>query len=205
MKTIILAGGKSSRMGKNKALLPIEGKSIIKRIAEEFTPISEEIIIIANIPEIYNELDLSIFPDVPEFRGEGPLAGIYTGIDVADEDFCLFIACDMPFVSRKIGEYLIRELKNSGVDAVIPSHQGRVHPLFGAYHKRIQPFIKENLLNGKRKMSHLLNEVNAKIIEKQDIPEELQVEWEYCLWNLNTLEDYQKALEFYQNINKLYR
>lgn len=203
MKTIILAGGKSSRMGQNKALLPIGGKSIIKRIVEEFTAISEEIIIIANIPEIYDELNLSIYPDVQEFRGDGPLAGIYTGIKAADEKFCLFIACDMPFVSPKIGEFLIEELKNSGADAVIPSHEGRVHPLFGAYHKRIQPIIKENLLNGKRKMTHLLEKVNVKIVEKLDTPDGLQDEWEYCMWNMNTMEDYQKAIEFYKRNNKL--
>jgi len=200
LKTIILAGGKSSRMGQNKALLPIGGKSIIKRLAETFTPISDEVIIISNEPEKYNELDLSIFPDVKEFRGDGPLAGIYTGINAANVDHCLFLACDMPFASPKIGGYLTQILKNNGVDAVIPSHEGRIHPLFGAYHKRIHSVVKENLLNGKRKMSHLLNAVNAKIVEKQDIPEELQKEWEYCFWNMNTMEDYQKAVELHKKL-----
>lgn len=187
-------------MGQNKALLPIDGKSIIRRLAEKFTPISEEIIIISNEPEKYNELDLSIYPDVKEFRGDGPLAGIYTGINAANDDLCLFIACDMPFASPRIGEFMIEELKSSGMDAVIPSHEGRIHPLFGAYHKKINPVVKENLFNEKRKMLHLLHAVNAKIVEKQDIPKELQQEWEYCFWNMNTMEDYQKAVELYKKL-----
>jgi len=201
LKTIILAGGKSSRMGQNKALLPIGGKSIIKRLAETFKPISDEIIIISNEPEKYNGLDFSIYSDVKEFRGDGPLAGIYTGMNAANEDCCLFLACDMPFASQKIGKFMMETLKNSGADAVIPLHEGRVHPLFGTYHKRILPVVKENLLNGKRKMLHLLNGVNAKIIEKLDAPKELKKEWEYSFWNMNTMEDYQKALELYKKLS----
>ncbi|MBS4175361.1 molybdenum cofactor guanylyltransferase [Bacillus sp. FJAT-49736] len=202
MKTVILAGGKSRRMGQNKALLPLGEKSIIQRLVEDFTTISEEIIIIANIPEIYSNLGIRIFSDAEKFKGDGPLAGIYTGLDVANTA-CLFIACDMPFASPALGEFMKEVLENSKVDVVIPSYKGRIHPLFGVYHHRIKSHINELLLNDKRKMSQLINEVNAKIIEKQDIPIDLQDKWEYCLWNMNTMEDYQKALEFYKNKNRL--
>lgn len=197
MKTIILAGGKSRRMGQNKALLPIVGKSIIQRIVDEFTPVSEEVILIANQPELYSELQTAVLSDVKEFKGDGPLAGILTGFLAAKTPVCVFVACDMPFASSKIGEFLIEKLLNSDYDAIIPSNDGRIHPLFGAYRSRIQPIIKANLLNGKRKVSHLLDEVNVQIVEKQDVPEEFQHEWEYCFWNMNTMEDYHKTLELF--------
>lgn len=195
METIILAGGKSSRMGTNKALLKIGEQRIIDRLVSEFSLVSNHVMLVTNQPEEYKGLNVAIISDESKFKGQGPLAGIYSGLKEARTNHCLVIACDMPFAKKCLGIWLIEQLKNGDYDAVIPSYHGRLHPLFGAYHSRIMEAIKGNLLAGKRKMTDLLNDINVRIIECQDAPLNLQNEWEDNLWNMNTVEDYKQALK----------
>lgn len=198
METIILAGGKSSRMGRNKALLELGNKRIIDFIVDEFSSISNQVLLVTNQPEEFKELNAKILVDACEFKGQGPLAGIYTGMNQCNDQHCLVIACDMPLAKRKLGLWLVEQLIVDDADAVLPFYQDKVHPLFGAYHSRIMNRIKHNLSAGKRRISDLLNELKVKVVEQKDLPVTLQSEWSTCLLNMNTLEDYEIALEIYK-------
>ncbi|GIN86436.1 putative molybdenum cofactor guanylyltransferase [Heyndrickxia sporothermodurans] len=196
MDTILLAGGKSSRMGRNKALLPFGKQRVVDHLVTEFSPISDEILLITNHPNEYNNLEVRIITDSKEFKGHGPLAGIYAGLKASHAEHCLVIACDMPFASKQFGIWLVNQLLNGNYDAVIPSFEGRLHPLFGAYKRSVFPFVKNNLLADKRRMTDLLNELKVKVVEQQEAPEALQNVWGRCLWNMNTIEEYKQALRF---------
>ena len=107
MKTtgIILAGGKSSRMGTNKALLTIDGKTVIERIVNQLEQIVDEIIVVTNPFHDYEFLQLPMVED--KWKGMGPLAGIEAGLNASTTERNLIVACDMPFISIELGKYLL--------------------------------------------------------------------------------------------------
>ncbi|MFS0644724.1 molybdenum cofactor guanylyltransferase [Siminovitchia sp. 179-K 8D1 HS] len=187
MITIILAGGKSSRMGQNKALMPIVGVRVIDRIIAEFRPVSEKVIVIANDAEPYQNLNVLLLEDAPSYKGQGPLAGIYTGLYTAEEGPCLVVACDMPFASAKLGCQLIDILEKNDRDAVIPTDPERIHPLFAAYNARIAEAAKAALEDGKRSVKSMLDRIDAEYV---DVGEGIK-----DVWNMNTSQDYIKAAE----------
>ncbi|MCR2821306.1 molybdenum cofactor guanylyltransferase [Lederbergia panacisoli] len=184
METIILAGGKSSRMGENKALMKIGGKRVIDRIIEEFIPISEDVILIAN--EKIQQLDHSVIvlKDSEAFKGQGPLAGILTGLTAAKKGPCFVVACDMPFASTEMAKKLLHTLTEKNLDAVIPIAEGQIHPLFAAYDAGILSYVHETLKEGKKSVKSLLDRINVEYIEVIDSLD---------LWNMNTKEDYIEA------------
>lgn len=185
MNTIILAGGKSSRMGENKALMKVGGVRVIDRLIAEFTSVSEKIILIAN--EKLPCIDLPILEDEKSLKGQGPLAGIFTGLAAAEQDLCLVVACDMPFASRHLGAKLVKKLLENNRDAVIPVVDGQMHPLFAAYNARITEHVKETLSEGKRSVKVLLDRLDVEFIEIE--------EDKVALWNMNTKTDYIEAVK----------
>ncbi|GIN90785.1 putative molybdenum cofactor guanylyltransferase [Siminovitchia terrae] len=182
MNTIILAGGKSSRMGENKALMKIGGIRVIDRIAAELGPESDKMIVVANDPAVYEHMDAVILEDEPAFKGQGPLVGIYTGLKEVGEGPCLIVACDMPFVSAGLGCELVSILKRNDRDAVVPIHEGRMHPLLAAYDARVSDIVKETLEDEKRSVRALLDRID---VEYFTIKEET-----LDVWNMNTMEEY---------------
>lgn len=123
---IILAGGHSSRMGENKALLKIGGRTVIERIADQLASVSAEMIIVANNQEDYQFLGLPMVSD--HWKGKGPLAGIHAGLLASNTQNNLIVACDMPFISVELGKILLKELDVR--QAAVPEIKGRLHPLF---------------------------------------------------------------------------
>ena len=97
-------------MGKNKALLKIGGKTVIEHIAAELEKTVADLMIVTNTLEDYQFLNLPMVED--EWKGMGPLAGIHAGLKASKTDKNLVVACDMPFVSSKLGEILLGYLSN---------------------------------------------------------------------------------------------
>ncbi|MBS4218829.1 molybdenum cofactor guanylyltransferase [Bacillus sp. FJAT-49711] len=184
MKTIILAGGKSSRMGENKALMKIGDKRVIDRIIEEFIPISEEVFLIANEQFYQIEHSVMVLEDTEAYKSQGPLAGILTGLTAAKQGPCLVVACDMPFASADLAKQLVQTLIDKKLDAVVPIVGRQIHPLFSAYDARILTYVHETLKEGKKAVKSLLDRINVEYIEVMDSLD---------LWNMNTKEDYIEA------------
>ncbi|MBW8348446.1 molybdenum cofactor guanylyltransferase [Bacillus sp. IITD106] len=184
MKTIILAGGKSSRMGENKALMTIAGKRVIDRIIEEFTHVSEKVIVIANDELSQIGDSVVILEDFKPYKGEGPLAGMLTGLAAAKEGPCFVIACDMPFASSKLAKQLEQKLIENKLEAVVPVADGQIHPLCAVYNARIQNEVIGVLKEGKRAVKSLLDRIKVEYIEMDKSLE---------FWNMNTREDYVEA------------
>src|SRR3954469_4803909 len=104
---IILSGGKSSRMGTNKALLKINEKTNIKRITDTLKVLFNDIILVTNDPEDYQFLGVKMVSD--HYPGQGPLAGVHAGLLASPHETNFVVACDMPFVSVGLAELLVKK------------------------------------------------------------------------------------------------
>ena len=114
---IILAGGKNSRMGTNKAFLEIDGNRLIDKIMDIYRRLFNEIIIVTNDPVSYIEFsDASIVTDI--YKNKGPLGGIFTGLFYAKNPGIFVSACDLPYLNPDFILYLARPAENH--DVVVP-------------------------------------------------------------------------------------
>ncbi|WP_422447543.1 molybdenum cofactor guanylyltransferase [Thermoanaerobacterium sp. DL9XJH110] len=195
---VVLCGGKSSRIGvKNKALLKIGGLTIIERIYSVLAPIFDEVFIVANSPAELLDLnpEFSIYTDETESRG--PLSGIYTGLIKMKGEAGFFCACDMPFLNEELIKYLIKS--SAGWDVTCPRKDNYVEPLHSVYRKTCIEQIKK-LLNspGAAKVQSLYRQVKTNFVDIKNLPCKTGP---YDFFNVNTWEDYRKAIEIYELIN----
>jgi len=161
---VILAGGKSSRFGRDKSLEKIDGKSIVERTVEKASPVFDEVLISSNRAAKF------ALPGVPEltdtYIGMGPLGGIHAAMLAAKNDAVFFAACDMPFFSVELAKYIIEN--SAGTDACVPRAGEKTEPLFGVYRKALLPLIVRMLEEGDRSLHHLLSRAEAKILDCTD-------------------------------------
>jgi len=162
---IILAGGKSSRMGFDKQFVKVNKKrlmdSIIAKLEEEF----EEIIIVSNKPEEYSQYSQRILPD--KIKDVGPLGGIYTGLMEAKFKYSFIIACDMPNINVDYIKYMKDAMENKSVDICITKIGDNIEPFHGFYSKETAEYIGKYLLKGRRKIKDLAEELNTLYIEEE--------------------------------------
>jgi len=184
---IILAGGKSSRMGRNKALLSFGTKTGIERIVDELRPISSHPIVVTNEPHLFQHLGVRIVQD--NYPGMGPLAGLEAGLSATDEEWNVLVACDMPFVSRMLAEELMK--RTAEWDCVVPKLDGRVHPLFALYNKSILPVVQEKLEGNTLKMMAVLESCHTLYVKEEDLNKVDNLE--DALFNMNVPSDYETA------------
>lgn len=191
MKTtgIILAGGKSSRMGTNKALLEINGKTVIENVVKELQRVVNHIIIVTNSFDEYEFLNLPMVRD--EWIGMGPLAGIQAGLAASETERNLIVACDMPFISSQLGEILLQELNE--FQAAVPEISGQLHPLFAAYRKEVQKEVKKSLELNQLRIRGIFRNIHVKIMNDTELRElGFQVK-ETDIFNMNHPDEYEQA------------
>jgi molybdopterin-guanine dinucleotide biosynthesis protein A len=160
---IILCGGKNLRLGRNKALEVIGGKSLIEWVVERLRPLVNQMFIVT----AQEKLDLPVADKVEilvdVYPGKGPLGGIYTGLMAAKSSPSIVVACDMPFLNTALLGYML-ELA-PGFDAVVPRlAQGLVEPLHAVYAKTCLPGMKARLGNNQLAISPLLKELRVRYV-----------------------------------------
>ncbi|HEX6593507.1 MAG TPA: molybdenum cofactor guanylyltransferase [Bacillota bacterium] len=160
--TVILAGGKSTRMGRNKALLTLGMKPIIEHIVSELQPISDKLVVVANEPDDYTFLGVPIVRD--RYKNKGPLAGIEAAMYQTEADQYVIAACDMPFIDRNIYKYLLTELYD--FTAVIPLFDGKVHPLTSIYRREALPHIQAQLENNDLQVTRLATHIRINYVSQ---------------------------------------
>jgi molybdenum cofactor guanylyltransferase len=183
ISVIILAGGNAVRIGKNKALLLLNGITFIEHVINQIKPISDEIIISSNNPALYKNLQCNIVQD--NIEGQGPLMGIYSCLKDAKNEVSFVLACDVP----KINLSLLRKLLSysADYDIVVPIlSDGKYEPLYAVYKKSAVHAIKDVLDSGRRKISLIFDRLNVKYVPVYDL------NWYH---NINTEEDYRKLIE----------
>ncbi len=176
---IILSGGKSSRMGVNKSLLVINGKTIIERVRDLMQNIFSEVILITNDLNDYKFLGLKIYEDV--YKGYGPLAGIHSGLLNSTTRINFIISCDVPLMTEQMIKYLIEFKTDKFI--TIAKADGFIQQLVGVYYRDIFVSVEEilklektenerNKAQSKRgcKVLSLVNTVGAEIINTETLP-----------------------------------
>ncbi|MCM3708515.1 MULTISPECIES: molybdenum cofactor guanylyltransferase [Cytobacillus] len=188
---IILAGGHSSRMGENKALLKIGGKTVIERIADSLASYTSKVIVVANKQAEYRFLGFPIVSD--NWLEKGPLAGIQAGLSASTTSKNLIVACDMPFISVDLGRILLEELNSR--QAAVPELEGRLHPLFAAYRKDAKEAAEHALRNNQLRIREFLNKIDTGILRAEELSKRGFIAEEAYFFNMNHPDEYQEALK----------
>lgn len=186
---IILAGGKSSRMGFDKQFLRLRDKYIIEMIIEKLQSVFNEIILVTRRPEEYAKYGFKLVED--EVRGFGPLAGIHVGLKSSGSMYNYVVACDMPFLNLKYIKYMMELIRqNEGnVDGVITKLGEWIEPFNAFYSKNLIGRIEENIKKDKRQINLLLQDSNV-IYVSEAKAREFSPDWE-MFTNINTFKDYE--------------
>jgi molybdopterin-guanine dinucleotide biosynthesis protein A len=184
---IILAGGKSSRLGRDKALEKIGGKYLIERVIGSLSQLGDDIIVVTAAP---NQLsDLNVEKVIDTYPRTGAKVGLCTGINASLSFYSLVVACDMPFLNIDLLRYLLDSA--SGFDAVIPRIGDKIEPLHAVYSKNCISVLEEHIRKGKLKISDLFNEINVRYVEAEEMerydPQHLS------LFNINSEADLKRA------------
>lgn len=185
MTGIILAGGRNSRMGVNKAFLEIDGIRLIDKILAVYRQLFPEIIIVTNDPSSYTEFtDTIIVTDI--YKGKGPLGGIYTGLFYSKNDYAFVSACDMPSLNRDFILYMIDHKGKH--DIVVPELPAGYQALHAIYSRRCLPNIKKMILSDKLKIAGFFKDMRLyKITEDKIKPFNKDGR---LFININTPEDF---------------
>jgi molybdopterin-guanine dinucleotide biosynthesis protein A len=186
----IQAGGQSTRMGHDKALLDFLGQPLIQRVVQRVTFLADEIFVTSNHPDRYAFLKIPIFPDI--IPGVGALGGIYTALKSAIYPVVGVIACDLPFVSPDLLSTCQGILLDTGVDAVIPRTAHGLEPLHAVYRRdTCLPLIRAAINAGNRRV--ISWHADAKI---HTIPTEEILKFDphgIAFWNVNTPAEFRQA------------
>ena len=163
---IILAGGASSRMGKDKGLCEFKGKSLVSYAIEALIPICDTILISSNNTENYKKFGYEVVVD--QHKNIGPIGGIYSGLVKSATIHNLIISCDTPFLNTQLLEYVIANV--DGYDIVVPKHgNSYIEPLASYYSSTIISTIEESIKNEDYKLMNLFNRVRFKSIKVDSI------------------------------------
>ncbi len=192
MTSIVLAGGRSLRLGQDKVMMTMAGQSLMQRVIARLAPLSSEVIV-ALSQRVENPAlhfaEVKVVFDL--YPGKGALGGIYTGLISSVSFHNFVVACDMPFLNVELLRYMSQ--LSPGFDVVVPSVGSNVEPLHAIYAKSCLEPIAELLRQGDLQISNLFNSVKVRYVGQSEIdkfdPEHLS------FFNVNTKADLEKAKE----------
>jgi molybdopterin-guanine dinucleotide biosynthesis protein A len=180
---IVLAGGDSKRMGRDKSMLLLDGIPLIQRVVDQLRPQFSQILVSTNAPETHGFLGLPMIPD--RQTGQGPLMALASSLPHASHDWSFVVCCDTPDVPGGVINALFR--RTGDADAVIPvDDTGRAHPLFALYHRRAAGIADAVLEDGRRAVLALADRCTVARVT---------LDGSWLPSNLNTPEDAQHWLE----------
>jgi len=157
---IILAGGKSSRMGSDKGFVMYKNKAFIQHIIEAIQPLVQDIIIVSNNPD-YDIFKLKRVHDLIE--NAGPLAGVYTGLNYTTTQNNLVVSCDVPLINTETLKKLTENIDDS-IDVIQLESLGKTMPLIAMYKKQCKDICLTLLQEGERRLRVALNNLKVKTI-----------------------------------------
>lgn len=193
----IVAGGKSSRMGVNKALAKLGNQSIIAHMIERTQHLGQsETILITNTPAEYQLLKLPMYPDV--IPDKGSLGGIYSALRYSETAYTLVLACDMPFVNPDILQYLLTRC-SSEFEVVVPYANNRLQGLHAIYHIGALPIIELAIKSNNLRVQSVLEQLKMHVIDESEIkPIDLELS---SFLNVNTPDDLKVAQAIWDKLN----
>jgi molybdopterin-guanine dinucleotide biosynthesis protein A len=181
---IVLCGGKSTRMGKDKGMVPIMGRPMIEHVIAHIKPICDRILISTNFQN-YKYLGYDVIKD--KWRDFGPAAGVLSCLYHSKTEKNLVISCDLPMASSRLLERLYAYSMDAEI--TIPRINTHFQPLCGFYRTEIRDQFKEYLILGERSMKFIIQYFNFRLISQEMIP---GINLEKELQNFNSPEDLEK-------------
>ena len=160
----IMAGGRSKRMGQDKAWIELDGEPLIKRVADVLAQVADEVIVVANEPR-YASLGLRVVRD--KYPEGGALGGIATGVGAAAHDTVLVAACDMPFLSADVWRILIGHIGEA--DVVTPRIGGEYETLHAIYTKACLPHMVRALAENRLRVIAFFDQVRVQAVEEAEL------------------------------------
>ncbi|MCT2195837.1 molybdenum cofactor guanylyltransferase [Paenibacillus sp. p3-SID1389] len=210
---IILAGGRSSRMGSDKALLELGGLTVLERLIRELETVASRIVIAGGTKAVYERFGKEVVTD--RYPGAGPLAGLHAGLESSTTRWNLAVACDTPFANRGLFRALLERAeaaeetaarvdRASGMaadapggfaaaEAILARTEGRAHPLLAAYRRSVLPGLEARLRAGRLKMTDWTETLCTEYIEGEALANASGLPLEWCTFNMNKPEDYEQA------------
>lgn len=193
----ILAGGKSKRMGQDKAFLNVGGQPVIERVLERVKPLSDDVFISTNALETYKRFGLRLVPDV--YPNKAALGGIYSAIHAARYPHVLIVACDMPFLNVDILAYLINLASTADVIApmINPPQPETMHTV---YSKQCLPAIESRLRADKLRIIGFFDDVSVRYVARSEIAA-FDPDF-HSFMNMNTPEDWETVKAAANKVSK---
>lgn len=197
--SIILAGGRSLRLGRCKAVETICDKSLLERVIEKLKTISNQILVVTSQEQLGLSVACEAEVVVDIYPGKGPLAGICTGLLASKFPYSIVVACDMPFLNVELLRYMI-EL-SEGFDVVIPrSGEGMIEPLHAIYSRSCINTVRAELERDHLKISQVLDILRVRYVEQEEYqkfdPQHLS------FFNVNSMLDLKRATAIATNVQE---
>jgi FdhD protein len=183
---VILAGGASSRMGKNKALLEVDGTPIIARTYRTLATLFHEVIVVTNSPHDYDFLPCRKVPDM--YPGCGSIAGLHSALVHSSTAHAFVTACDLPFVDAATIRHLCT-IRLEDYDAVVPFNEGGLEPLHAIYSTACKGIFEKAIQQGERKIVTLLGTMNIRQVTGDELQGAVGLTSSFL--NVNTPEEYE--------------
>jgi molybdopterin-guanine dinucleotide biosynthesis protein A len=168
MTSIVLAGGKSSRLGRNKALQIIDGRSLIQRVIDSLATLSTEIIVVTAHGEAipcYSAVQIETVADI--YPEKGPLGGIYSGLMSSRSSRAVAVGCDTPFLSASLLRYMTQV--RSMYDVVVPRIKNKLEPLCAVYSESCTGPIQRLLAQDELRIDRLFGMVKVKYVGESEV------------------------------------
>jgi len=186
---VILAGGKNSRFnGRNKAFLPVRGKTVLERILESLDGFFQETLLITKTPAEYLDYDITIATDL--FPSSSSLTGLHAGLFYAATPFVFLVGCDTPFIKREVVQTILDHVE-ADCDVVMPETADGMEPLCAVYAKSCLGLIESHLRLNRFKISRVFQKKRLVRVPEGTLREkdpEMR-----SFFNINTPEDLKKA------------
>lgn len=177
---IILAGGNSSRMGEDKGLLELNGKSMIEHVIKAVQPLVSDIIIISNQEE-YEQFGYTVFED--EYKDKGPMGGIYTGLKNSMNKTNFILSCDIPLIHSDFLEWLLNQHEKQPI--TVSEIKGRENHMIGVYERSIIGQYKQSIQQNDLKLKITNKKIGCQIVQVDENQFPIKL-----FSNINTKEDY---------------
>lgn len=189
---IILCGGRSRRMGRDKGSLVLNGKPMVLHVLDTVEDIVDEIVLVLRDPEqinkykpILKDIDTPIKIVMDETKDQGPLIGILTGLSHINSKYAQILPCDSPFISKSFILKMFETAETEEFDAIVPIwDDGHIEPLHSIYKKHVVDIIKYLIKNKKRNVKSLTESLNVKYVDVGELDESTM-----SFQNLNTIND----------------
>ncbi len=193
VSAIVLAGGLSRRLGRDKAIEPFGGEPLIARVIGRLSKLTNETIVVVNSEARGEELPLpdtariavDIYPD------SGSLGGIFSGLAAAANDWGFVVACDMPFLNEELISHMLTLREDC--DAVVPVLSGYPEPTHAAYSKACLPHIERRLKANRLKIAGFFDNVRVRTVTADEV--DAFDAQRLSFFNVNTPEDLKRAID----------